>query len=236
MDADVYGPSVPLMLGIDEKAKPDEQKRLVPIERHGIKVMSMGFFVDDTTPIIWRGPMLTKLITEFLRNCDWGALDTLVMDLPPPPPPAGLPPPMAAPDLADAPDDPDPRAHRSGLSAAWRWTLGLGWCVVMAGIGALAQSAFLVDADPFWFSFKPLPFAVPVAALLALARDGRWSLPFSGLAAAVLVVVAIVDAAQSNPVVAIGEGVCAAGGALLTMGALLGRDRPPPHDAPRSAE
>src|SRR6185369_8506046 len=83
MDADVYGPSVPLMLGIDEKAKPDEQKRLVPIERHGIKVMSMGFFVANETPIIWRGPMLTKLITEFLRNCDWGQLDTLVMDLPP---------------------------------------------------------------------------------------------------------------------------------------------------------
>jgi ATP-binding protein involved in chromosome partitioning len=83
MDADVYGPSIPLMLGIDEKAQPDEHKRLVPIERHGLRVMSMGFFVADETPIIWRGPMLTKLITEFLRNCDWGELDTLVMDLPP---------------------------------------------------------------------------------------------------------------------------------------------------------
>jgi ATP-binding protein involved in chromosome partitioning len=83
LDADVYGPSVPLMLGIDEKAQAGEQKRLVPIERHGIRVMSMGLFVADETPIIWRGPMLTKLITEFLRNCDWGRLDTLVMDLPP---------------------------------------------------------------------------------------------------------------------------------------------------------
>ena len=83
MDADVYGPSIPLMLGIDEKAEPDEQKRLRPIERHGLRVMSMGFFVGDATPIIWRGPMLTKLITEFLRNCDWGELDTLVLDLPP---------------------------------------------------------------------------------------------------------------------------------------------------------
>jgi ATP-binding protein involved in chromosome partitioning len=83
MDADVYGPSVPFMLGINDKAEPDEQKRLKPIERHGLKVMSMGFFVGDATPIIWRGPMLTKLITEFLRNCDWGELDTLVMDLPP---------------------------------------------------------------------------------------------------------------------------------------------------------
>jgi ATP-binding protein involved in chromosome partitioning len=83
MDADVYGPSVPLMLGIDEKARPAEGARLAPIERHGLAVMSMGFFVGDRTPIIWRGPMLTKLITEFLRNCDWGELDVLVMDLPP---------------------------------------------------------------------------------------------------------------------------------------------------------
>lgn len=83
MDADVYGPSIPLMLGIREKAQPNAEKRLVPIERHGIRVMSMGFFVADETPIIWRGPMLTKLITEFVRNCEWGELDTLVMDLPP---------------------------------------------------------------------------------------------------------------------------------------------------------
>ena len=83
MDADVYGPSVALMLGIDEKAHPDEHRRLVPIERHGLRVMSMGFFVADETPIIWRGPMLTKLVTEFLRNCEWGELDTLVIDLPP---------------------------------------------------------------------------------------------------------------------------------------------------------
>jgi ATP-binding protein involved in chromosome partitioning len=83
MDADVYGPSVPLMLGIDEKAGGAEGRRLVPVERHGLRVMSMGFFVGDETPIIWRGPMLTKLITEFLRNCDWGELDALVVDLPP---------------------------------------------------------------------------------------------------------------------------------------------------------
>src|SRR5262245_53451283 len=83
MDADVYGPSVPLMLGITEKSGPGEGRRLVPIERYGLRVMSMGFFVADEPPIIWRGPMLTKLITEFLRNCDWGELDTLVLDLPP---------------------------------------------------------------------------------------------------------------------------------------------------------
>jgi ATP-binding protein involved in chromosome partitioning len=83
MDADVYGPSVPLMLGIDEKMRAGEGGRLTPIERHGIKAVSMGMFVTDTTPIIWRGPMLTKLVTEFLRNCEWGDLDVLVMDLPP---------------------------------------------------------------------------------------------------------------------------------------------------------
>src|SRR5262245_45384557 len=83
MDADVYGPSIPLMLGIDEKARAGEGQRLQPVERHGLAVISMGMFVGEGTPIIWRGPMLTKLIVEFLRNCDWGDLDVLVMDLPP---------------------------------------------------------------------------------------------------------------------------------------------------------
>ncbi len=71
------------MLGITEKARNAEGQRLTPAEVHGIKVISMGMFVGDETPIIWRGPMLTKLITEFLRNCDWGDLDVLVIDLPP---------------------------------------------------------------------------------------------------------------------------------------------------------
>jgi len=83
MDCDVYGPSVPLMLGISEKAEGGEGKRLVPIERHGVRVISMGLFLDDTRPVIWRGPMLTKLVTEFIRNTEWGELDVLVMDLPP---------------------------------------------------------------------------------------------------------------------------------------------------------
>jgi ATP-binding protein involved in chromosome partitioning len=83
MDADVYGPSIPLMLGIDEKARGEEGQRLRPVDRHGVAVISMGMFVGDGTPIIWRGPMLTKLIVEFLRNCDWGDLDVLLMDLPP---------------------------------------------------------------------------------------------------------------------------------------------------------
>jgi len=83
LDADVYGPSVALMLGIDEKLRAGAGGRLTPIERHGLRVMSMGMFLTDDTPVIWRGPMLTKLITEFLRNTDWGDLDLLVMDLPP---------------------------------------------------------------------------------------------------------------------------------------------------------
>ena len=71
------------MLGITEKARSGEGQRLQPVERHGLAVISMGMFVGDATPIIWRGPMITKLITEFLRNCDWGDLDVLVIDLPP---------------------------------------------------------------------------------------------------------------------------------------------------------
>jgi ATP-binding protein involved in chromosome partitioning len=83
MDADVYGPSIPLMLGVTARARSGEGKRLEPVEAHGVRVISMGMFVGELTPIIWRGPMLTKLVTEFLRNCDWGDLDVLVIDLPP---------------------------------------------------------------------------------------------------------------------------------------------------------
>jgi ATP-binding protein involved in chromosome partitioning len=83
LDADVYGPSVPLMLGIEEKGRARDDKRLEPVERHGLRVMSMGMFLGDATPVIWRGPMVTKLITEFLRNVEWGELDVLVIDLPP---------------------------------------------------------------------------------------------------------------------------------------------------------
>jgi ATP-binding protein involved in chromosome partitioning len=83
LDADVYGPSVPLMLGIAEKMRAGAGGRLTPVERHGLRVISMGMFLSDDTPVIWRGPMLTKLITEFLRNTEWGELDLLVLDLPP---------------------------------------------------------------------------------------------------------------------------------------------------------
>ena len=83
LDADVYGPSVPLMLGIRERPEADDQERIRPIERLGLKVISMGLFVADGTPVIWRGPMLNKLLTQFLRDVEWGELDFLVLDLPP---------------------------------------------------------------------------------------------------------------------------------------------------------
>ena len=126
------------------------------------------------------------------------------------------------------------RPHRSRLSAAWRWIMGLGWCVIMAGMGALAQSAFLVDADPWWLAVKPLPFAVPVAMLLATVTDTRWVLPLSALAAAVLVVLGGVDSLGQNPTVGVFEGACALSGVLLTLGAFLGRERPVAPDVSRS--
>ena len=82
MDADVYGPSVPKMLGSHES--PEEQNgQIKPIEMHGVKFMSMGLLTDDTAPVIWRGPMATRLIQHFLGQVAWGELDYLVIDLPP---------------------------------------------------------------------------------------------------------------------------------------------------------
>src|SRR5438552_446657 len=80
MDADIYGPSVPIMLnaqGIDPQTTP------FPLERYGIKLMSMGFIVPPTQAVIWRGPMVHKAVTDFLTRIDWGELDYLVIDLPP---------------------------------------------------------------------------------------------------------------------------------------------------------
>jgi len=83
MDSDIYGPSVQIMMGIDEKPVVSPQQKLLPIEKYGIKMMSMGFIVDKDAPLIWRGPMVTKAVEQFLRDVDWGTLDTLVIDLPP---------------------------------------------------------------------------------------------------------------------------------------------------------
>lgn len=156
------------------------------------------------------------------------------MDLPPPPP-QPLPPPGVAPAPAGghAWTPPVPAPPGGGvLGGAWRWTLGIGWCLILSGLGALAQSAFLVDADPWWLRFKPLPFALPVAVLLALVSDSRWTLPLSAAAAAVLVVLALVDTVNGNPAVAVGEGVCALSAVLLTAGAVLGRERRAPAPEP----
>ena len=83
LDADVYGPSVPLMLGLTERPQSTEDKRIIPLERFGLKVISLGLFIAEGTPVIWRGPMINKLLTQFLREVQWGELDYLVLDLPP---------------------------------------------------------------------------------------------------------------------------------------------------------
>jgi len=85
MDADVYGPSVPMMLGgaADRPQAGSQQGWIRPVERHGVKYMSMGLLTGPDTPVIWRGPMATKLIQQFLGQVDWGDLDYLLIDLPP---------------------------------------------------------------------------------------------------------------------------------------------------------
>ena len=83
LDADIYGPSIPLMMGVFDKPEAAEGNKLVPHERHGVKMMSIGFFVDGNNPVIWRGPMVTGAIRQLLFDTLWGDLDFLVVDLPP---------------------------------------------------------------------------------------------------------------------------------------------------------
>ncbi len=83
LDADIYGPSVPRLLGITGKPDTTPEKKLNPMQKYGLKVMSMGFVVAEDTPMIWRGPMVMSAITQLLREVDWGQLDVLVCDLPP---------------------------------------------------------------------------------------------------------------------------------------------------------
>lgn len=83
LDADIYGPSQPLMMGL-KGCKPDgEEGKINPLEAHGVKVMSIGFMVKDEAPLIWRGPMVQSAIVQLLRDVEWGALDYLIIDLPP---------------------------------------------------------------------------------------------------------------------------------------------------------
>lgn len=83
MDADVYGPSVAMMVGAERRVELTPERRIIPLESFGIRYISMALFVNDETAVIWRGPMVTKLETEFLFNVEWGELDCLVLDLPP---------------------------------------------------------------------------------------------------------------------------------------------------------
>lgn len=83
MDADVYGPSVAMMVGTGEQVRVTKDRRIVPLERFGVRYVSMALFINDETAVIWRGPMVTKLESEFLFNVEWGELDCLVIDMPP---------------------------------------------------------------------------------------------------------------------------------------------------------
>ena len=83
LDADIYGPSLPKLLAIKEKPQTIGGTRLKPIERYGLTVMSIGFLIDEETPMIWRGPMVMSAITQMLREVEWGKLDIMVVDMPP---------------------------------------------------------------------------------------------------------------------------------------------------------
>ncbi|MFC1559014.1 Mrp/NBP35 family ATP-binding protein [Gemmatimonadota bacterium] len=87
MDADIYGPSIPIMFGINERpdttGEGNEGNRIIPLEKYGIKLMSLGFLADERMPVIWRGPLVGKMVQEFLERVEWGELDYLVVDLPP---------------------------------------------------------------------------------------------------------------------------------------------------------
>jgi ATP-binding protein involved in chromosome partitioning len=82
-DCDIYGPSIALMFGSRERPMATEENKIVPIEQYGLKLMSMGFLLDDTSPAILRGPMVTRYTQQFLRQVEWGELDYLLLDLPP---------------------------------------------------------------------------------------------------------------------------------------------------------
>lgn len=82
LDADVYGPNIPMMMGVSERPK-GQNNKIIPPQAYGLKIMSMGFLVDPSQPVIWRGPMIHNALRQFLQDVDWGNLDYLVIDLPP---------------------------------------------------------------------------------------------------------------------------------------------------------
>jgi ATP-binding protein involved in chromosome partitioning len=83
LDADIYGPSQPMMLGIDAKPESADGKTMEPLENHGVQVMSIGFMVEADNPMIWRGPMATQALEQLLRQTNWRELDYLIVDMPP---------------------------------------------------------------------------------------------------------------------------------------------------------
>ena len=83
MDADIYGPSMPRMLGVSGRPEAPDGKTLRPMTNYGLKIMSIGFLVDEETPMIWRGPMVMGAIQQMLKDVDWGELDVLIVDMPP---------------------------------------------------------------------------------------------------------------------------------------------------------
>ncbi|MAF68430.1 MAG: sodium:proton antiporter [Micavibrio sp.] len=84
LDADIYGPSVPTLMGLQgQKPDTNDEKKLIPLEAHGLKVISIGFLVDQDTPMIWRGPMVQTALYQLFRDVDWSGVDTLVVDMPP---------------------------------------------------------------------------------------------------------------------------------------------------------
>ncbi|KAI9118999.1 hypothetical protein K1719_009674 [Acacia pycnantha] len=83
LDADIYGPNIPTMMNINEKPEVTPEKKMIPVENHGIKCMSMGFLVEKDAPIVWRGPMVASALRKMTRGVDWGNLDILVVDMPP---------------------------------------------------------------------------------------------------------------------------------------------------------
>ena len=83
LDLDIYGPSLPIILGINEQPQMTKNNRLVPIDKYGMKVMSFGFISGNDTPVIWRGPLVSRMTEQFFKDVDWGELDFLILDLPP---------------------------------------------------------------------------------------------------------------------------------------------------------
>jgi ATP-binding protein involved in chromosome partitioning len=83
MDADIYGPNIPRMMGVDRAPEVNERAKIVPLEAHGVKLISLGFLIEKDQPAIWRGPIVMKLINQFLKDVDWGQLDYFIVDMPP---------------------------------------------------------------------------------------------------------------------------------------------------------